>query len=136
MTRFGPTDLSDRRVGLDRQPACRRDEAARQRHHLDPEWRLTRQRVAGLYRQNKGGIWRFLPPDPKNDPAGLKPLWDAALDLLSRNDDSLDLLRRNDHSPVPLPDLYELGALGPSGSKRPAWSRSDRPRRSRYPPAA
>jgi len=35
------------------------------------------------YRRERGE-WRFLPPDGKHDPCRLKPMWDAALDLLSK----------------------------------------------------
>lgn len=61
----------------------------------------------GLYRETKDAAWSFVSPSPKNDPAGLAPLWQAALKELK--------FRQN--TSVSVADLYALWRSPPFGVK-------------------
>lgn len=60
-----------------------------------------------IYRADRTGAWRFAPPDGKNDPAHLAPLWQAALAFLEASSGT----------PVPLARLFDIWRAPPYGIK-------------------
>lgn len=46
-----------------------------------------------IYRRERGA-WRFSAPDAKRDPCGIKPMWDAAIELLSKAESTATTLDR------------------------------------------
>ena len=62
--------------------------------------------ATGLYAETPEG-WRFVPPDPDNDPFQLAPAWQAAEELL----------RTNSHRTVPVSEICAVWQEAPFGIK-------------------